>query len=153
MSVKLRLKEYLKSIKLSERAFGDTIGVSSGYVSGMRQSIQPDKIESIAIHYPNLNTGWLLTGQGEMLNDNPNEGTILEKKVIEIKSNPKDAEIIELQRQIIKDRDNTIKDRDNTIKDKIKIIELQEDKITSLEGPQKGDVVSVKGVVKKEAQG
>ncbi len=139
MSVKQRLKEYLKSIKLSERAFGCTIGVSSGYVSGMRQSIQPDKIESIAKHFPNLNTGWLLTGQGEMLNDNLNEDQIIDKKVIEIKSDPKDAEIIELQRQMIKD--------------KVKIIELQEEKINALEKSQRGDVESVKGVVKKEAQG
>ena len=139
MSVKQRLKDYLKSIKLSERAFGYTIGVSSGYVSGMRQSIQPDKIESIAKHFPNLNTGWLLTGQGEMLNDNLNEDQIIDKKVIEIKSDPKDAEIIELQRQMIKD--------------KVKIIELQEEKINALEKSQRGDVESVKGVVKKEAQG
>ena len=139
MSVKQRLKEYLKSIKLSERAFGCTIGVSSGYVSGMRQSIQPDKIESIAKHFPSLNTGWLLTGQGEMLNDNLNEDQIIDKKVIEIKSDPKDAEIIELQRQMIKD--------------KVKIIELQEEKINALEKPQRGDVESVKGVVKKEARG
>lgn len=33
----------------------------------MRKSIQPDKISNIAAVYPDLNTGWLLTGEGEML--------------------------------------------------------------------------------------
>ena len=33
----------------------------------MRKSIQPDKIKSIAIEFPELNTEWLLTGEGEML--------------------------------------------------------------------------------------
>ena len=73
MSVIQRLKEYLKSIRTSEKSFGDTIGVSSGYVSAMRQSIQPDKLQSIAKCFPELNTGWLVTGEGQMLKtDNQN---------------------------------------------------------------------------------
>ena len=72
MSVKERLKTYLKSIKLSEKAFAEKIGVSSGYVSAMRQSIQPDKINNIVIQFPDLNTGWLLTGEGEMLRSTHN---------------------------------------------------------------------------------
>ncbi len=42
----------------------------SGYVNNIRVSIQPDKITSIALHFPELNTGWLLTGEGEMLKSN-----------------------------------------------------------------------------------
>ncbi|MBS7343887.1 MAG: hypothetical protein KIH02_12315 [Parabacteroides sp.] len=33
----------------------------------MRKSLQPDKIKSIAMNYPDLNTDWLITGEGEML--------------------------------------------------------------------------------------
>ena len=33
----------------------------------MRVSIQPDRLKSIAICFPELNTGWLITGEGEML--------------------------------------------------------------------------------------
>lgn len=73
MSVKERLREFIKYKKLSERAFCLSIGVSTAFVSSMRQSIQPDKIKSIALQYPDLNTGWLLTGEGEMIKDsNPN---------------------------------------------------------------------------------
>lgn len=52
------------------RQFSQTIGVSSSYVNNINKSIQPDKVNSIAIHYPDLNTGWLLTGEGYMLNTN-----------------------------------------------------------------------------------
>lgn len=42
-------------------------GLSVWYVRAIRKSIQPDKISSIALAFPELNTGWLLTGEGEML--------------------------------------------------------------------------------------
>jgi transcriptional regulator with XRE-family HTH domain len=65
-SVKQRLKDYLKSKMIKDSDFCRAIGVSQGYISGMRKSIQPDKLISIAINYPSLNIGWLLTGQGNM---------------------------------------------------------------------------------------
>lgn len=65
-SVKERLKMYLKSNNVKAVDFCKSIGVSSGFISGMRESIQPDKLKSIAINYPLLDIGWLLTGIGEM---------------------------------------------------------------------------------------
>ena len=65
--VKERLTEYVRSIGLSKSEFCRTIGVSETYIGSIRKSIQPDKIKSIAINYPNLNTEWLLTGEGKML--------------------------------------------------------------------------------------
>lgn len=67
MSVKQRLKTYIQYKEISERSFCIKIGVSTSYVSAIRTSIQPDKVSSIAEHYPDLNTGWLLTGDGKML--------------------------------------------------------------------------------------
>lgn len=66
-SVKQRIKTYLKAKRFSGKYFCEAIGVSSGYISGMRKSIQPDKLNSIAIKFPDLNIEWLLTGEGEML--------------------------------------------------------------------------------------
>ena len=66
-SVKDRLIEFLKYKGIGQNRFAQTIGVSAGYVNNIRKSIQPDKINSIAKFYPELNTGWLLTGEGEML--------------------------------------------------------------------------------------
>lgn len=70
MTVKQRLTEYLDKKNISKSDFGRTIGVSSAYVTSIRESISPDKIKSIALNYPDLNMEWLLTGEGEMLNTN-----------------------------------------------------------------------------------
>lgn len=60
--VKERLKSYLKKNKIKAIDFCDSIKVSRGFISGMRESIQPDKLKSIAINYPTLDIGWLMTG-------------------------------------------------------------------------------------------
>lgn len=67
-TVKERLKQYIDFKGISVRSFESTCGLSYGYVGNMRQSIQPDKIMKIAHYFPDLNTGWLLTGEGKMLN-------------------------------------------------------------------------------------
>lgn len=67
MTVKERLKEFIKHKGMSVRSFESGCGLSYGYVNNMRVSIQPDKVGNIARCFPELNTGWLLTGEGEML--------------------------------------------------------------------------------------
>ena len=71
-TVKERLIKFLKHENIGQVKFADTIGVSSGFVANIRKSIQPDKIKKIAKCYPNLNTGWLLTGEGDMLKKEAN---------------------------------------------------------------------------------
>ena len=66
-SVKDRLTIYLKHARVTKVEFGRRIGVSNSYVTSMRKSIQPDKAEKIAAEFPDLNIGWLMTGEGEML--------------------------------------------------------------------------------------
>ena len=67
MTVKQRLIAFAKTKEKSVRAFEIKTGLTVGYVNAIRVSIQPDKIQRIASHYPDLNTEWLLTGEGEML--------------------------------------------------------------------------------------
>lgn len=66
-TVKERLEFFLKSKKISKTDFGKAVGVSNSFVSSMRKSLGPDKIQSIAQTYPDLNIEWLLTGEGKML--------------------------------------------------------------------------------------
>ena len=66
-TVKDRLIAYLSEKKLSKAEFGRRIGASSAFVTSMRKSMQPDKIERIAQEFPDLNIVWLQTGEGEML--------------------------------------------------------------------------------------
>lgn len=71
MGVKERLIEYLKHINISQKDFAKEVGVSFGYVNAIRVSIQPKTLHKIAVRFPDLNTGWLLTGEGEMLRSAP----------------------------------------------------------------------------------
>ena len=72
-SVKERLKAFIEYKKISIRSFENRCGLSYGYVNNMRVSIQPAKLKSISLQFPDLNKSWLLTGEGEMLV--PTEGT------------------------------------------------------------------------------
>lgn len=62
-TVKDRLKAYLSAKNISMAEFGRRIGVSGAYVTSMRKSIQPDKIEKIRTEFPDLDIDWLLTGK------------------------------------------------------------------------------------------
>lgn len=67
--VKTRLLAYLKSKRIPQLEFTKNIGVSSTYIGAMRRSIPDEKIVRIREAYPDLNTDWLLYGEGEMLNE------------------------------------------------------------------------------------
>lgn len=65
--VKQRLIEFLAYLGISQKTFADRVGLSSGFVNSIRVSIQPKTLDKISAVYPELNTGWLITGEGEML--------------------------------------------------------------------------------------
>lgn len=69
-SVKERLKLFLQIEKIKQTDFCQAIGVSTGFISSMRESIQPDKLKNIAINYPKLDIGWLMVGEGNMIKNN-----------------------------------------------------------------------------------
>lgn len=69
MTVKERLIDFLKYKKIGQKKFAQEIGMSDGYVNAIRKSIQPDTLNKIAMCFPELNTAWLLTGEGAMLRD------------------------------------------------------------------------------------
>lgn len=66
-SVKQRLILFLEYKNITKNKFEKLCGLSTGYIKNMRVSIQPNKIKNIAAIFPDLNTGWLLTGMGEMV--------------------------------------------------------------------------------------
>lgn len=71
-SVKERIKSFAKYKDISIRQFESACGFSYGFVGNMRNSMQPDKILRIAHCFPELNTGWLMTGEGQMLKEKVN---------------------------------------------------------------------------------
>lgn len=83
MTVKDRLKAFIKHKKISIRAFCREIGVSETYVSSMRNSIQPHKLKIISEVYPELNTSWLITGEGEMIRKLSNNQALNHEKILQ----------------------------------------------------------------------
>lgn len=60
--VKERLLAFLADIGMSQSKFEKECGMSNGYVNNIRQSIQPDKLQRIALRFPALNIAWLMIG-------------------------------------------------------------------------------------------
>lgn len=67
MTVKERLIAFIKEKGLSQSRFEKMIGLSNGFVNNISKGIGADKLQRIVSVYPELNTTWLLTGEGEML--------------------------------------------------------------------------------------
>lgn len=79
--VKERLTKYLEYKGISQSRFEKSLGMSNGYVNNIRMSITPDKLQKIALSYPDLNIAWLMIGKtgGEMTIGNT-QGSPLSKK-------------------------------------------------------------------------
>ena len=72
LTVKERLITYLKFKGISQGFFEKSVGLSNGYVNNIRKSISPDKLQNMSQFDPSLNTGWLITGEGEMIKSSGN---------------------------------------------------------------------------------
>lgn len=72
-----RLAYFIKNeIKITDKAFGETIDTSTQTVSNMltdKTDISMQRLKVIAKKYPNLNLNWLTTGYGNMLLANNEE--------------------------------------------------------------------------------
>lgn len=72
MSVQERLELYIKSKGLGNYQFEMKVGLSQGYVRGVRNCLHPEKIRRIANVFPDLNIEWMIIGRGEMIVNKPN---------------------------------------------------------------------------------
>lgn len=64
-----RLQKFLDAENITQSQFADTVGVARASVSHIlsgRNKPGFDFIESISIHYPELNLEWLVNGKGKM---------------------------------------------------------------------------------------
>lgn len=71
MSVKERLKEFIKSRNMTVQRFEAICGLSNGYVSSIRKGLGIEKLEIVLTKFPELSRDWLQYGEGEMLNEAP----------------------------------------------------------------------------------
>lgn len=79
MTTKDRLITFLAYINISQGRFEKGVGLSTGFVNNVGDSIRKSSLDKISSVYPELNTAWLLTGVGNMINENKNNVTLLHK--------------------------------------------------------------------------
>lgn len=68
-NVKDRLLLFLKNKRINNSEFGRMFDVSTAYVSSIRKSISPEMLDKLRSRFPELSIEWLLTGDGQMLNN------------------------------------------------------------------------------------
>ncbi|GAB6121138.1 hypothetical protein [Dysgonomonas termitidis] len=76
MNTKERLIQFLSYLGISQGKFEDSVNLSTGFVNNVGDSIRKKSLDKITDIYPELNTAWLLTGQGEMLKSSANINSI-----------------------------------------------------------------------------
>ncbi len=69
MKVKDRLITFLKHENLGQKAFEIKAGLSNGFVNRIGDSVTTNSLKKIKDAFPGLNTNWLMTGEGTMLED------------------------------------------------------------------------------------
>ena len=109
-SVKERLILFIKSQNLSQGKFERLLGFSNGYVNNISKGIGGDKLQRIIGAFPDLNTEWLLTGVGDMIN----------------KSSSPDLESMNMSREVfekISKLIDTVCSQQNTIADQHRTID------------------------------
>lgn len=119
MTLKERLKGFIKYKGISVRSFEIKCGLSNGYISNMRVSIQPEKMSCIAEQFPELNMGWLMTGEGEMIKAMQQESTTSNRTVsISVEA----WDVIKKQAESLKVQADSLERRDRQIDELISII-------------------------------
>ena len=121
---------------MSINKFEKECGLSTGYIKNMRKSVSPDKLQSIVQKFPELNPGWLMAGEGNMLKGNVNVSGDNSGVVITGSNRLNNSPIhndnrhyysdspdvlkaqIELLDERIKEKDAQIKEKDAQIKEK-----------------------------------
>lgn len=66
-TVKERLIKFLKFKGLNKKRFEEKVGLSNGYIGSIRVGIGSRVLLKIENVFPELNTNWLVTGEGNML--------------------------------------------------------------------------------------
>lgn len=67
MGIQERLRKYIEVKSLTPKQFEQISGLSNGSFSKLSDNTRRSTVNRISIAFPDLNTSWLLTGEGEML--------------------------------------------------------------------------------------
>lgn len=101
VTVKNRLLTFIEHENITASEFERRCGLSHGYVSHIRRSISDSVCSTIAHQFPNIDTRWLMTGEGSMLMNvsGDDRETVISRYEEMLAS--RDARIRELERTIL----------------------------------------------------
>lgn len=71
-----RIKQFIEYKGISVSAFERNCGLGNAFVRNIKKTISVDKLEQILKAYPEINRGWLITGDGSMLSINDPPATV-----------------------------------------------------------------------------
>lgn len=112
MSIPHRIISLLKLKKLKRKDFCDITGYSqsnlSNYLTGKTSKPQIDLIQAFADYFPEISINWLMTGKGEMLNENAKEEITGEEDIDPEKGILKD-ELLSMYKRRVTDLEREIK--------------------------------------------
>ena len=100
-----RLQQFLNAENISQSQFADTLNVARAGVSHIlagRNKPGFDFIESLLLHYPDLNIEWLITGKGRMYNARRDDETPENAPITEIDTSNNTIEQFDTKRSISK---------------------------------------------------
>lgn len=83
-SMNRRLLQFLQAENITQSQLADILGVARGSISHIlsgRNKPGYDFMESLLLHYPQLNLDWLLTGKGKMYKDPEKENPLPEESL------------------------------------------------------------------------
>lgn len=90
MNAKERLIRYLKSSKIGQTKFEEKVGISRGYINNNKGTIGTAILLKIKKACPELNTDWLISGEGEMLKESDGNASNAKSAPIEYNLKPKE---------------------------------------------------------------
>ena len=93
MDIKGRLMQFITHTGLSVQAFENAVNLSNGAVSRMGDGTRRTTINKISNRFPELNTNWLVTGEGEMLKPIQTVGDISNSHVAGVNVNGQEIHI------------------------------------------------------------
>lgn len=85
--------QFINYKDISVQAFETNVNLSNGAVSKMGDGTRRSTIDKISNFYPDLNTNWLLTGEGDMLKPIQSVGDISNSSVSGVNVNGREIHI------------------------------------------------------------
>lgn len=92
-NIKERLLQFLNYKKLGQTKFEEMCGISRGYIAKSKKSYGTEIIEKIGSTFPELNTAWLISGEGEMLRSCQTVGNISNSTVSGVNLNGQEIHV------------------------------------------------------------